>query len=170
MQPVLCRVYLANLCSCPCKLLGLGEPRSSSTRSCSSAASRSTTPRAHSSCGAPRGWRARRGSDRRVQDSEQQRRRPPGSHWRQDGCGAHSGEAAGAAGGEVSTCSSSSSCSGRRAGVVEATPSAPLSLRRSKSYESKIAALSAINSALQKENDQLRRDAARTPLTDAGAP
>lgn len=42
--------------------------------------------------------------------------------------------------------------------------------RRVKSYEGKLAALNAVNSALQKENDQLRAelDEASAPKTDAG--
>lgn len=45
----------------------------------------------------------------------------------------------------------------------------PMLVYRVKGYESKLAALSAINSALQKENDKLRKDAARLPVSDAGA-
>ncbi len=41
-------------------------------------------------------------------------------------------------------------------------------VRRTKQYESKIAALQAINSALQKENDKLRKQAARDDDSDAG--
>lgn len=42
---------------------------------------------------------------------------------------------------------------------------------RVKQYESKLAALNAINSALQKENDKLREELAHAqdPTTDAGA-
>lgn len=42
---------------------------------------------------------------------------------------------------------------------------------RVKTYEKKVAALSAINSGLQKENDKLRKDLAHRamPTTDAGA-
>lgn len=45
-----------------------------------------------------------------------------------------------------------------------------LACNRVKQYESKLAALNAINSALQKENDKLRKDLARAsmPTTDAG--
>lgn len=49
-------------------------------------------------------------------------------------------------------------------------PPAPIPAHRAKQYEAKLAALNAINSALQKENEQLRRDSrnARAPTSDAG--
>lgn len=54
--------------------------------------------------------------------------------------------------------------------AVYRLPSLSRSLCRVKQYESKLAALNAINSALQKENDKLRAELAEAqdPTTDAG--